>query len=42
MDGLRKQFLAEVSEPQLTATVEVLETVERKLLHMEAGGSPDE
>jgi len=38
VDGLRRQFLAEVSEPQLLATVQMLGVVEKTLLEMEAGG----
>lgn len=35
-DGLRKKFLAEVSESQLMATVQVLKTVEQTVLRMES------
>jgi MarR family transcriptional regulator for hemolysin len=38
VDGLRKQFLAEVSEAELTATVQILETMEQTLLRLESGG----
>lgn len=38
VDGLRKRFLTEVSEPELAATVEILCRVEKKLLRMEAEG----
>ncbi|MDR3457341.1 MAG: MarR family transcriptional regulator [Verrucomicrobiae bacterium] len=38
VDGLRRQFLAEVSAAQLTATVQVLATVEQTLLRLESRG----
>jgi len=37
VDGLRKQFLAQVSAAQLAATLQVLESVEQTLLRMESG-----
>jgi len=42
VDGLRKRFLTEVSEPELAAAVEILGRVEKKLLRMEAEGWRDE
>jgi len=42
VDGLRKKFLAEVSEPELAATVAILGRVEQRLLRMEGAGWRDE
>jgi MarR family transcriptional regulator for hemolysin len=38
VDGLRKKFLAEVSDAQLAAAVQVLEAVKQTLSRMETGG----
>jgi MarR family transcriptional regulator for hemolysin len=38
VDDLRGKFLAEISEPELAATVDILARVEKKLLRMEAEG----